>query len=142
MENTEKMDPKVVQIESLLGRYLKRFAADGSVNSVGGHHLDEDSLSAFAEGNLGERESAPMISHLVDCSYCRNVTAELVRLDMAFAEEVPVRAAAEEQAPRRVSDVLSTILSRIFGGADGAVFAHNESDDDPKPETRDQEEKE
>lgn len=134
MENTEQTDPKVLQIEGLLGRYLNRWAAEGSVNSAGVSHLDEDSLSAFAEGNLGRREAKPIIRHLVDCSYCRNVTAELVRLDMAFADETPARVVNEDRAPRKVSDVLSGILSRIFGTADGAVFAHNESDKDRKPE--------
>jgi hypothetical protein len=85
-------------------------------------------LTAFVEGNLSERESTPIVSHLVDCSFCRHVTAELLRLDFAFAgEEAPVRVI--ESAPTSVSDVLNNLLSRIFGTSDSAVLAHQEPEE-------------
>ncbi len=130
MENKETMDPQIQRIQGLLGRYLDRRTSGHDTTAPGVYHLDEDSLSAFAEGNLSERESVPIISHLVDCTYCRNVTTELVRLEMAFAESEPVPRFVEEAPPARVSDVLSRILSKIFGTTDGAVFAHHETDDD------------
>jgi hypothetical protein len=136
MENNQIMDPQIRQIQGLLGRYLDLHASGHDTTAPGTYHLDEDSLSAFAEGNLSEREAVPMISHLVDCSYCRNVTTELVRLEMAFADPAPIQRFVEEAPPARVSDVLSRILSKIFGSADGAVFAHHETDDKDEEKTK------
>lgn len=121
-----------LMIQGLLGNYLRfRSASAGSNND---RHLDDDSLNAFVEGNLSERESTPILSHLVDCSFCRHVTAELVRLDFAFAdEEAPVRAgfaADNATAPSSVSDVLNNLLSRIFGTSDSsAVLAHQQPEE-------------
>ena len=126
MENKGKINPIDLKIQGLLDRYLRvRSANKGFEN--GQTHLDEDSLAAFVEGNLTRREAQPMVNHMVDCSFCRNITAELVRLDLAFAENTQPVEAIESQ-PTKVSEVLSGILSRIFGTSDGAVFAHHEED--------------
>ncbi len=127
MENKELINPQDVQIQGLLDRFLR---SQVSRNNTTAHerHLDEDSLAAFAEGNLGEREALPIVSHLVNCSFCRHVTAELVRLDLAFADD-EVRVGANENQPSRISEVLNNLLSRIFGTNDGAVFAHQEKEE-------------
>ena len=122
-----------LMIQGLLGNYLRVRSADAIISND--KHLDDDSLTAFVEGNLSERESTPILGHLVDCSFCRHVTAELVRLDFAFAgEEAPVPVA--QNAPTSVSDVLNNLLSRIFGTSDSAVLAHQqpeeEKDEDEK----------
>lgn len=122
-----------IKIQGLLGQYLKLRASDRDLTQTGEWHLDDDSLNAFVEGNLSEREAAPMLTHLIDCSFCRHVTAELVKLDLAFAETENA-AFIEERQPSSVSEVLSGILSRIFGTNDGAVFAHQESEEDPDSE--------
>ena len=126
MENNGKINPSELKIQGLLDRYLRvKSKTDGFEKRA---HLDEDSLAAFVEGNLSEREALPMIAHLVDCSFCRHVTAELVKLDLAFAEETqPV--AAHESQPTKVSEVLGGILSRLFGTNDAAVFAHHEEEE-------------
>lgn len=128
MENKELINPQDVQIQGLLDRFLR---SQVSRNNTTAHerHLDEDSLAAFAEGNLGEREALPIVSHLVNCSFCRHVTAELIRLDLAFADD-EVRVGANENQPSRISEVLNNLLSRIFGTNDGAVFAHQEKEED------------
>jgi anti-sigma factor ChrR (cupin superfamily) len=97
-------------------------------------HLDEDSLASFAEGTLSKRESAPVISHLVNCGFCRHKTAELVLLDLELSatDERAVPAATTE--PSAISKVLNDVLSKIFGTTDQAVFAHNEEDKDESPE--------
>lgn len=129
MENTGQMNPQEIRIQGLLDRYLAarsdRSTADTS------SHLDQDSLTAFVEGNLSKREAGPVVSHLVDCSFCRHITAELVRLDLEFAGEEIARPIASEE-PSKISAVLNGLLSRIFGTADGAVFAHQESDEEEK----------
>jgi hypothetical protein len=129
-----------LMIQGLLDNYLRfRSANDAGLNND--QHLDDDSLTAFVEGNLSERESTPILSHLVDCSFCRHVTAELVRLDFAFADEqAPVRAAGSAAAaPSSVSDVLNNLLSRIFGTSDSsAVLAHQQPEEKEDEEQQQQ----
>lgn len=116
----------------LLGGYLQ--ARSSSKQFKDSEHLDGDTISAFVEGNLSEREVRPVNSHLVDCSFCRHKSAELIRLDLEFAEETAK--APEKAAPTKVSDVLSGILGKILGTGEGAVFAHqeDESREDEGPE--------
>lgn len=136
MENKGKINPTDLKIQGLIDRYLKVRSANNG-NETAQTHLDEDSLAAFAEGNLTYREAQPVVNHLVDCSFCRNITAELVRLDLTFAEHAPPSAAASETQPTKVSEVLSGILSRIFGTNDGAVFAHHEEDQEEEETKKD-----
>lgn len=143
MENKGYMTPQEAAMEGLVGRYLKVRSASDMNGSATGPHLDHDSLAAFTEGNLTEREAKPIVSHLVDCSFCRHVTAELIRLDVAFAESPAVAPASQTAEPSKVSEVLSGLLSKIFGTTDGAVFAHNEKDEEnDKPEDNDPADKE
>lgn len=131
MENEIKLNPQELQIQGILDRFLesrnKGITAEGS-------HIDDDSLSAFVEGTLNRRESYSIVSHLVDCGFCRHTTAELVRLDLAFAEEEAPARIAEPAEPAKISEVLSGIFSKIFGTTDGAVFAHEEKEKKEKDE--------
>jgi len=127
MENKGLTNLEDIQIQGLLDRYLHSQIALNKLTTQE-RHLDEDLLTAFTEGNLSKREVVPIVSHLVDCSFCRHVTAELIRLDLAFADD-EIRAANENQ-PSRISEVLSGLLSRIFGTNDSAVFAHQEKEED------------
>ena len=124
-------------MQGVVGRYLKLRSAEGRNTTAPGPHLDTDSLAAFTEGNLSAAEARPMVSHLVDCSFCRHITAELVRLDLAFSDNPVISPAAETSEPSRVSAVLNGLLSRIFGTSDGAVFAHNEENDDEDDKEQD-----
>lgn len=140
MENTGKTNPQEIKIQGLLDRFLKvRSAENGAFTNQ--EHLDEDTLAAFVEGNIQEREAKPVVSHLVDCSFCRNITADLVRLDLAFAGE-PESVLVAESQPTKIADVLSGILTRIFGSNEGAVFAHHEDEDSKDDEKTDGQEKE
>lgn len=121
-------NPQDIQIQGLLDRYLRRRDAESSSTAPKQQHLDEDSLTAFAEGSLSERELSPVVGHLVECSFCRHVTAELVKLDLAFAENS--KDLPQEKQPSKISEVLGNLLSRIFGTNDGAVFAHEEKKED------------
>lgn len=130
MENKGQMNSQEAMMQGLIGRYLKVRSAESRNATSTGPHLDTDSLAAFTEGNLSAAEARPMVSHLVDCSFCRHITAELVRLDLAFSDNPVMSPAAETREPSRVSEVLNGLLSRIFGTSDGAVFAHNEEKKD------------
>ncbi len=134
--NNGNMNPQEEKIQSLMNSYLAaREKGRGEAVSL---HVDEDSLAAFAEGRLGERESGPVVSHLVDCSFCRHVSAQLIRLNAEFAESDAETAALPGVEPARISEVLSGLFTKIFGTTDGAVFAHDEKDDDkdgePEPD--------
>jgi hypothetical protein len=115
-----------VKIHRLIDGYLKAKRANSSSND--GRHLDEDSLAAFVEGNVSRRELPTIVSHLVDCSFCLHITAELVRLDLAFVSDEVQPVAAQREQPSKISEVLSGLLSRIFGTNDGVVFAHEEKE--------------
>ncbi len=136
MENEIKLNPQELQIQGILDRYL---ASNNKGISAGTSHIDDDSLSAFVEGTLNRRESDSIVSHLVDCGFCRHTTAELVRLDLAFAEEAPVQVVAQAE-PSKISEVLSGIFAKIFGTTDGTVFAHEEQDKKEKSEENEKEE--
>lgn len=142
MENSGNMNIEEIRIQGLLDVFLKRNSSARRFAGDSDEHLDQDTLSAFVEGSLGERQAGPVVSHLVDCSFCRHVTAELVKLDAAFADE-PAREAVADAQPSKISEVLGGLLSRIFGTGDGSVFAHHEdekkSDEqsaEDSPETR------
>lgn len=137
MENIkgQKADEKVIQ--GLLEQYLaNRTSLKSSIGETS-LHLDDDSLTAFAEGNLSQRESAPLISHLVSCGFCRHKTAELVRLDLELATQDEPRTAQAVTEPTKISSVLNGILAKIFGSSEAAVFAHNEDEKDEKPSEED-----
>jgi len=139
MENNIQLNPQELQIQGLLDRYL---ASQAKRTASGTTHVEEDSLSAFVEGTLNKRESASIVSHLVDCGFCRHATTELVRLDLAFAEDNIPAAAIGSSEPSKISEVLSGLFAKIFGTSDGAVFAHEEpkkeSDDSDEDDKKDQ----
>lgn len=130
MENKWQLQAQDIQIQGLLDNFLKLRSSGNYQEISKENHLSEDSLAAFVEGNLNQREATPIVSHLVDCSFCRHVTAELVRLDFAFAETEVARPVMSETAePSRISEVLSGLMGRIFGSNEGAVFAHEEKEE-------------
>lgn len=138
MGNTE-IRSEELKFQGLLDRFLNQRVINDTAPRDS--HLDEDSLAAFVEGNLSERESGSVISHLIDCGFCLNVTSELTRLSDAFGDE-PLRRAQPESQPSKVSEVLSGLLSRIFGSEEAVVFAHEEKDEDGSGEPSvDEEEK-
>ena len=128
MENKGLINTEDIQIQGILDRYLRLKTSSNSFSEK--NHLDEDSVAAFVEGNLQESEAQPVVKHLVDCSYCRHVTSELVRLDFALADESTTQVVVENGKPSKVSEVLSGLLARMFGTTDGAVFAHQEKEED------------
>ncbi len=142
MGNTGLENGESTRIQGILDGYL---ASQHGLKSSAGEtsfHLDEDSLSAFAEGNLTQRESLPIVDHLVACKFCRHKTAELVRLDLALAGTLEdIERVADTSEPSKISAVLSGLLSKIFGTTDGAVFAHEDKDNPEKTEDTEEKDK-
>jgi hypothetical protein len=98
-------------------------------------HLDEDALNAFVEGRLGERESAPVIKHLVACGHCRQATSQLVRLEtetVIASSQTPL--ASQEEEPGRIRRLLEDLASRVLlSSEEDAVFAYHAPAKDFKP---------
>lgn len=136
MANQERIDPQYETIQALLGGFL---ATRKEATPAAGH-IEQDTIAAFVEGNLSEREAGPVISHMADCGFCRNVSAELIRLDAAFAE-APVTVAEAPTEPGKISEVLSGLFAKIFGTSDGAVFAHHEGEKKDEKDDSDEEKK-
>lgn len=88
-------------------------------------HLDDDLLSSFTEGRLNENESAPVVKHLIACSFCRHITAQLIRLDSEVGEsKVTIPVTPED--PGRIRRMLEDLGSRVFAPSDDeAVFAYH-----------------
>ena len=133
---TQGFNQEYHKISALLGNYLRREQAEAA--EIPNWHLDEDALSAFVEGNLRRQESQPILSHLVACHSCRNITAQLIRLEMAFEDDVvPIYQSVPPEAGR-LKKFFSDLVSRVFP-VDDAVFAHESkpeetekiSDDEP-----------
>lgn len=143
MGSTEKTEILDARFEELLGRYLMLHSRSESPQHTVAH-MDDDTLTAFTEGNLTFRESDTAVTHLADCTFCRHKTAELVRLDLALSEPEPVSGILVAGEPAKVSEVIGGILSRLFGSGEAAVFAHEEkeSDDADSDKTSKEEEKE
>lgn len=123
----EQLNADEIRIQGLIDGLLRQ-SKGGSTAPADGH-IDEDTLTAFVEGNLLEREAGPVVSHLSDCGFCRNVTAELVRLDMVMSESETVEAAIEKE-PSRISAILHNLFGGLFGEEHDAVFAHEEKKDE------------
>jgi hypothetical protein len=128
MKNAENISNENMGVQALLDRYLISRRVLKSSAAETSFHLDDDSLTTFVEGTLSRRESASVVGHLVDCSFCRHKTAELVRLDLEFADVADVTLPGEPAQPQRISAVLNDLFSKIFGTSDDAVFAHEEKE--------------
>src|SRR5713101_2451457 len=75
-------------------------------------HLEEDAMSAFVEGQLGENETRAIICHLTSCGSCREFTARLSRLESTFTAEDESTMA--EETPSRMRRFLEGLASQII----------------------------
>ena len=78
------------------------------------------------EGRLNERESAPIIKHLVACNYCRHATSQLVRLDSEIGTAQTPTPTPSQQEPGRIRRLLEDLAARVLPSSDeDAVFAYH-----------------
>jgi hypothetical protein len=117
------------RLRSMVHQHLRRRASFALGPSVGAH-LDEDSLSAFVEGRLGDKESVPVVRHLVGCDSCRNITAQLIRLDTELSG-IETEAPPPAEEPGRIRSLLANLASRVLPSSeDEVVFAYHAPADD------------
>ncbi|MDQ4121272.1 MAG: zf-HC2 domain-containing protein [Acidobacteriota bacterium] len=127
----EQFNQENQQIGQLLAAFLKNKKSESPVATDA--HLDEDSISAFVDGTLSNREAEPIMRHLVGCSPCRKITAQLARLAEELHEHPEAVLSAAPQTSRFQQFMQSLGLSS-FGFGDEAVFAHNDSAEEDKKE--------
>jgi site-specific recombinase len=127
-------------VRRMVHQHLRRRASLAPVSPAGAH-LDEDKLSSFVEGCLSDLESAPVTRHLVSCGSCRNITAQLIRLDTELSN-VETDTPAQTEEPGRIRRLLASLASRVLPSSDGdVVFAYHAPADDfeKKDEAKDKE---
>ena len=116
-------------VRRMVHQHLRHRASLAQASPVGAH-LDEDALSVFIEGRLGDRESAPIVSHLVNCGSCRRITAQLIRLDTELSGVETIAPALKEE-PGRIRSLLADLASRVLPSSEGdVVFAYHAPADD------------
>lgn len=125
----EQFNQENQQIGQLLGAFLKGKKSETPAAA----HLDEDSISAFVDGALSNREAEPIMKHLVGCSPCRKITTQLARLAEELNEQPEAISSAAPQTSR-LQQFLQTLGLSSLGLGDEAVFAHNDSAEENKKE--------
>jgi hypothetical protein len=123
------------QISRLLEAFLQRLEQTENF-SANQTHLDEDALSAFVEGNLTRRETAPVLQHLVRCGLCRDITGQLLRLSDDLADSMENLPIADMQQNRLQKFLNGFSLSNL-GFSDESVFAHHAAPDEELTEADD-----
>ena len=106
-------------------------------------HPDEDTVSAFLEGQLDEAGSSQMVSHLITCGSCRHTTAQLTRLDSPInaGDDSPLK----DEGLGRVRLLLEGLASRVMPSSEeDVVFAYQNPSEvsteaiEPAPDEADQ----
>jgi hypothetical protein len=128
MENPEEqnLDPETATISRLIDVRLRCRWQDESAAAAPAEHPDDDAITAFVEGRLGEADAAPIVSHLVGCAACLHLTAQLIRgaeqMDEVSSASMPE---AEPGPLRRLFDRMAAGL--IPSVNEDAVFAYHET---------------
>jgi hypothetical protein len=118
------------RLRRLVHQHLQRRTTALAPASPMGAHLDEDALSAFIEGRLSKLESAPLVRHLVGCGSCRQITAQLIRLDTELSG-VETETFSPSEEPGRIRRLLADLASRVLPSSEGdVVFAYHAPADD------------
>lgn len=122
-------------IREMIAHRLKSISESATIELPAESHLDEDAISAFVEGRLSANESKPVLSHLIACSLCRHMSAQILRLDEIAPDSVAEPAA---ETPSRIRDFLSQLPSLVSSPGEDVVFAYqNPASEEEKEQTGD-----
>jgi hypothetical protein len=88
-----------------LGREARAEGSDSRLGEITGAHLDADELNAFAENVLPVSTRARYAAHLVDCSECRKIAAQLAQAAGVIQRPLP------EKTPQNFWSYLGAFLS-------------------------------
>lgn len=107
-------------------------------------HPDSDLVTSFVEGRLEAGDARAIISHLVRCSSCRHLTAQLAR---TLPEDCEVgNAVMPAETSSAVDGIIERLRESFAPSSEDAVFAYQETDQTTgaaaKPEAGNQDEDE
>lgn len=120
------MDQEIESIQAMIHCRLNDVAAL-KAQTLFAVHPDEDTLAAFVERVLAENQTGAIVSHLVACGSCRDLTARLIQLESSFAYEEPAPVADTTSRLRRF---LEELMSQVVpSSGEDAVFAYHNPDE-------------
>lgn len=119
-------------IREMIALRLKSISESATLALRPESHLDEDTISAFVEGRMGNLESKPVLSHLTACGVCRRASAQVLQLANQIDEEPETKAGEEE--PGRLKAFLSNLQSLVPSN-DEVVFAYEDREDEDRGES-------
>lgn len=94
--------------------------------TAGDSHPDDDVINAFVEGRLDENESHAIVSHLIVCSPCLHLTAQLIRLQPVIEDTTEAVIAESEPGPlQRFFDRLA--IGVVPAADEDVVFAYQDN---------------
>lgn len=118
-------DFETTAIRRLIDIRLKARLSDKNLPSASAAHPDDDLVNAFVEGRLEDAESLAVISHLVSCTSCLHLTAQLARFEPEMDEVGSTTTPTEDPGPlQRFFDRLATGVMPSIN--EDAVFAYEE----------------
>lgn len=124
----QELNQEYREISELLGNYLRREQLE--ITEIDDSPLDEDTLSAFVEGRLSEREVAPILRRLVKSPSALHITAQLVKLQSEFESDDFVPNYQTKKAETgRLKSFFGNLVAGIFPTGE-SVFAHEEKTED------------
>lgn len=98
--------------DQLLRKLLALGEQRDAAPPAGGEHPDEETLALFAAGETTPAERKRMVSHLAECSACRHIAAQWMRLESD--ESSADRSAAEKLAEAKPAASQSLVRSGKF----------------------------
>ncbi|HKO96445.1 MAG TPA: hypothetical protein VJU86_05615 [Pyrinomonadaceae bacterium] len=117
-----------------IGYLIEQRLRERSAAQAPAAHPDEDTISAFVEARLAEPEYLPVVSHLVECGFCRSTTAKLVRLEFELEESEQVAPLEKDQS--RFGTFLSGLASHLVPSTEeDTVFAYQNPEGEPETES-------
>jgi hypothetical protein len=133
----QKGDPQVSAIRRAIDVRLKARMRDEAAARDAAAHPDDDVINAYVEGWLEESKSDSLTSHLVSCSSCLHLTAQLIRFDPEMVEASSTGAEVDDGPLQRFFDRLASgVLPSI---QEDAVFAYQDNGEsnaaEEKPES-------
>ncbi len=122
-EDWQNLDAEQLAIARMVEVRLRSNAVRAETSST---HPDSDLMNSFVEGRLESDQEQFLISHLVKCSSCRQLTAQLAR---ATPDENEVgNAIAPIEEPSLVDGLIERLRRSFVPSTDDAVFAYQETD--------------
>jgi len=128
----QKTNKDTNSIRYLIQQRLEARMQDKALTGPSEEHLDEDTMSAFIEGRVGESGSSIIVSHLIVCPDCRGASAQLLRLESQFDDES--YATTPNDTPSRLRVFLEGLAAHVIpSSGEDVVFAYQDPSPDKTP---------